>query len=362
MPLYMRSLGFSVTDWGMMAMSHAIGMVLLEWFWGFLSDKVDRRVFIAISLIGMSIIFPLYTFKGLGQYFIILQILMGALAVINGPITRALISDYSSAETIGMNLSLWSVIMTVGRMVGSVAGSYTAQVLSFEQSFYISSILSISGGLAVLTEFRRNDHRLIQEPKKDTKMMRDVKTLMSDASIWILLSIAATSFMALSVTFSFLPLYASEMVGMSLVEIGSIPAIMSLTQLLAAPIYGRISNRTGNKPLLIFGFSLATMMLLTFSLIETPIQIFLVSIGLSIGLSASPLLVAILYEVTPRRLLGLSMGMYGSFEDFGMMMGAPLYGFVWSLYAPHYIFIVGAAVQSLSIPLVHRIKIKVDGR
>jgi len=53
------------------------------------------------------------------------------------------------------------------------------------------------------------------------------------------------------------------------------------------------------------------------------------------------------------------MGMYGSFEDFGMMLGSPLYGFVWGFYAPHYIFIVGAAVQSLSIPLVHRIKIKV---
>lgn len=362
MPLYMRSLGFSVTDWGMLAMSHALGMVLFEWFWGFLSDKVDRRVFVAISLIGMSIIFPLYTFKGPVQYFIILQILMGALAVINGPITRALVSDYSSAGTIGMNLSLWSVIMTIGRMVGSVAGSYTAQILSFEQSLYISSIMSISGGLAALTEVRGRNHREIQEPKKDTKMMEEVKTLMSDTSIWILLSVGATSFMALTVTSSFLPLYASEVVGMSLVEIGSIPFIMSLTMLLAAPIYGKISNRTGNKPLLIFGFSLATMMLLIFSLVETPLQIFLVSVGLSIGLSASPLVVAILYEVTPRRLFGLSIGMYGSFEDLGMMMGAPLYGFVWSLYAPHYIFLVGAAVQSLSIPLVHRIKTRAVSR
>jgi len=122
MPLYMRSLGVEVMEWGILAMSHSVGMVLSEWFWGMLSDRDDRRIFIAISLVGMSVIFPLYTFNIMRPYFIVLQFIMGALAVINAPNTRALTSDYSK-ETIGISMSLWSAVMTLGVMVGAITGS-----------------------------------------------------------------------------------------------------------------------------------------------------------------------------------------------------------------------------------------------
>lgn len=358
MPLYMRSLGVGVMEWGILAMSHSIGMVISEWFWGMLSDRADRRIFIAISLVGMSVIFPLYTFKILRPYFIVLQFVMGALAVINAPNTRALISDRSSKESIGMSMSLWGAVMTLGVMVGSMTGSYIAQIWSFERTFHLSSIISIGGGLTVLGTLQRGELRGQKVIRKDFEIREGFKTLIHSAPVRILFSVAVVTWMARATTFSFLPLFASENISMSILEVGALSSVMSLTQLITTPIFGKLSERFTRRRLLIFGFSLSSIMLLCFFFVETPPQLFLVSIGTSIGISASPLLLAFLYEATPDNLRGLSMGLYGSFEGIGSMIGPPVYGFIWSVFAPHWVFVVGAILQFMSIMLVHLIKVE----
>lgn len=358
MPLYIRSLGKGVMEWGMLVTSHAVGMVLLEWLWGTLSDRVDRRIFMVLSMIGMSVIFPLYTVKALLPYFSILQFSLGALAVTMAPISRALISDYSSARSIAMSMSLWLVAMTLGGAVGSLTGSYVAQVWSFEQTFYLSSILSLIGCLAVSITLRREGGHRPQMERGDSSIVKGLKTLVSRPSTRGLFSIAVISFMARSGTWSFLPLYASEKVGMSTVEVGMVAAVMSLTQLAAAPLFGKLSYRVGRKRLVTVAFALASVMLLCYFYVETSLQLFLVSIGVSICLSASPLLLAMLSEATPGRLRGMSMGVYGTFEGIGLMIGPPIYSLIWSIHAPGFVFVASAAVQSLSFLLIHMIKVE----
>ena len=358
MPLYIRSLGIGVTEWGLLVMSNALGMVLLEWFWGALSDRADRRIFMVISMIGMSTIFPLYTLKAMRPYFSVLQFSIGAFAVIMGPISRALVSDYSSARSIGMSMSLWSVVMTLGHMIGALTGSYVAQVWSFEQTFYLSSILSLIGGLSVLVALRGGGRRRPHLEGGDLGILKGLNTLLSRPSIRVLFAVAVFSFMGRSVTWSFLPLYASEEVGMSTVEVGMVFAVMSLTQLAAAPLFGRLSDRVGMKRLVTVGFALTSLMLLIYFFVETSFQLILVSIGVSAFLSVSPLLLAMLFEATPGRLRGMSMGVYGSFEDMGIMIGPPLYGLIWSIYAPGLAFVAGAVFQSLSILLILGIKVE----
>ena len=77
MPLYVVSLGVGEKEWGFLAMSLAIGMVLFEWLWGALSDRGNRMVYALFSLAVMSVIFPLYTIKSLLPYFFLLQLFLG---------------------------------------------------------------------------------------------------------------------------------------------------------------------------------------------------------------------------------------------------------------------------------------------
>jgi len=353
MPLYIRSIGIEVEEWGILVMFNAAGMILFEWVWGILSDRLNRQILMAVSLLCMSILFPLFTLKALVPYFFILQFLLGSFAVIIGPTTRAIISDKSPVKSIGLSMSLWFVFITLGQIVGPLVGSYIAQVRSFEYSFYLSSIISFIGALTVLIGLcRSKGQRSHLEKESSQSVIKGFKTLISTPSIRALFLLAVFTFIASSVVTSFLPIYASERIGMSTVEVGMVLATMSALQLTTTPIFGKLYDRVGKKNLIIISLAFSSLMLLCYFFVKTASQLLLVSIGLSIVSTQSPLLLAMLSEITPRKLSGMSMGVYGSFEDLGIMIGPPIYGLIWSTYAPSFIFVVSAAVQLLNILLV----------
>jgi hypothetical protein len=58
-------------------------------------------------------------------------------------------------------------------------------------------------------------------------------------------------------------------------------------------------------------------------------------------------------DVTPSAMQGTTIGIYGSFEDLGVI-GAPLlFGFVWSVFGPVYIFAATSITQLIGALLVY---------
>ncbi len=359
MPLYIRSIGIGVVEWGMLSMYNAMGMVLFEWIWGILSDRINRRILMSFSMFCMSIIFPLFTFKILVPYFPILQFLFGAFAVSMGPTTRSIISDESKSKSIGFSMSLWFVSVILGRIIGPIVGSYIAQIFSYECSFYFSSLLSIFVALYILIDLRGEERRRPYIEKGSSQsLVGGFRTLIAIPQIRVLLLLAFLTFIVNSSVRSFLPIYASERIGMSTMNVGIVLSSYYATMLFATPLFGRLSDRVGRKHIISTTLFLSSIMFLCYSLVKTPSQLLLVSIAVSMFSIQSPLLLAMLSEFTPRRLSGLSMGIYGSFEDLGLMVGPPIYGLIWSIYSPLSIFICSAGIQFFNTLLIILIKEK----
>jgi MFS family permease len=72
MPLYVESLGIGILGWSLLAASAALGMFVLEWVWGTLFDRVDGRPLMILSVLCMTVLFPLYTVQRFVPYFLIL--------------------------------------------------------------------------------------------------------------------------------------------------------------------------------------------------------------------------------------------------------------------------------------------------
>lgn len=349
MPLYIRSLRIEVIGWSVLAMSLAAGEFVFEWVWGTLSDRLDRRIFMVASMLSMGALFPLYTLKSLIPYFFILQFLSGALTVTMGPITRALVSDHAPASSIGMSMGLLFSFNALGRMVGPLLGSYVAQVWSFEESFYVSSLFLLIGATAVSIALRRNHGgRTPTEDRPMLGILGGIRTLISMPPVPMLFLLGILTFIGISSVTAFLPIYASEQIGMSTMEVGTLLAAASAAQL-AAPLLGSLSDRIGRSVLISAGLILSSLVFLCYLLVQTPFQLLLVSIAISICFSANSMLPAMLSDIAPRRLRGTAMGIYGSFEDLGLVVGPLLYGLVWSRYAPACIFVVASATQVLGI-------------
>ncbi len=132
MALYVKSLGIGIMEWSLLAASAALGMFLLEWVWGALYDKIDRRLLMIISVLGMSILFPLYTIQRFIPYFLVFQFITGAIGVALGPTTRAYVSGASPRQSIGLFSSLWWTSFILGRTIGPLLGAFIAQVWSFQ--------------------------------------------------------------------------------------------------------------------------------------------------------------------------------------------------------------------------------------
>jgi MFS family permease len=97
-------------------------------------------------------------------------------------------------------------------------------------------------------------------------------------------------------------------------------------------------------------------MFLFYFVAKTQPQLFLVSVMVSLMLAADSLLLALVPKVTSNTIYGAAVGIYGSFEDLGVLIGPLIFGFVWSAYNPVLIFAVASLVQLVSAIFVLAIK------
>lgn len=343
MPLYVESLGIGIVGWSALAASAAIGMFLLEWIWGALYDRVNRRLLMILSVLGMGILFPLYTIQGLIPYFIVLQFLSGAVGVALGPTTRAYVSDETPQKSVGLFAGLWWTLYIVGRTIGPLLGAFIAQIWSFQYSFYLSTLLSFVTILLILITFPKTE---TSRRTSSGNITSGLKSVFHVRSLRFLFLSALFAFMGVSLMRTFLPLYASEQVHMSTLDVGILISATSAVQLISLPSLGWASDRFGRKRTVLLGFGAASVAFLFFFLAGTVSELMLVSLVVSVGLSGSSLLLlALVPDVASNSLYGTVIGIYGSFEDVGLILGPVTFGLIWTAYAPNLIFAVGSITQ-----------------
>jgi MFS family permease len=352
LPLYVESLGIGVIGWSLLATSSAVGMFLFEWLWGALADRVDRRLLMLFSVLCMSALFPLYTLRPLIPYLLILQFFSGAIGVILGPTTRAYVSDESPHQSLGFFASLWWAFLTVGRTIGPLIGTYLAELYTFSFSFYTSTVLALVLACLIVLNYPKLKPSASASPQKIQTLR---PTLHTRSAGFLFLSVMF-AFMTVALMRSFLPIYASEQIKMSTVEVGVLLSATSAAQLAAIPLLGWLSDKFGKRRVVGVGFGLTSILFLFYLVAGTESQLFLVSVVVSLGLCASFLPLALIPEVTPNTLYGSAVGMYGSFEDLGVIIGPLVYGFVWSNFSPVLIFAVGSLTQLISALLIFAVK------
>jgi len=354
-PLYIRSLGITIQDWGSLVMTYAISTFIFEWAWGVLSDRTDRRLFIAAGLLSGALLIFLYTVSNSVQLFYILQFFRGALFIMVGPAVKALVSQLSSSRKLGLSMGLYSATRTLGGVVGPILGSSIAQFYSYQHALYAYSITSLTGALMTLAISKNNTTKT---NAGSSAQKQEWKQLFTQKNIAILFLSPIIIFMGNTTINSYIPLYASETIGMSTLEIGALFTAASISGFIATPIFGWISDRTGRKPVIFSGFLLSAAMFSGLFFAGTPAYLALALIALKMCfLPMTPLLLAMLSETTPQRLLGTSMGIYSTFENLGTVIAPPIYTAIWTIYTPALIFPFSGLMMLVGLtPLVLRRK------
>jgi len=341
MALYARSLGISVSEWGRLSTFFALGLISFEALWGNVSDNIDRIRLLTVAMLCMALVIPLYAAKRVVPFFWVLQFLMGSFMVMVGPTTRALIADHSPTNQIGFNMSLWSTCVAVGGILGPLAGGYIASSWGYSMIFYASTLVLLIGVLLLgfTGRWLKEDAR----PKRGHNYLREIKEVFTVPGILYTFAQALLIFIGVSCIRSFLPIYISEYFALDEVAVGALITVGSGVQLVATPIVGSLSDRLGAEKVLIMILGISCTLFLLMPLAVTPIHVKLLTIGLITSNVSQSVSLIMASKVAPRNKLGATMGIYGSFEDLGLIIGPLLFGFIWEAWGVSYIYVVSSA-------------------
>lgn len=356
MPLYVRSLGVSVSQWGLLSTSFALGLICFEAFWGFMSDRINRIKILIIAMIFMGTVLPLYTLESLLSYFFIFQFLIGSFMVMVGPTTRALIADHSPIKQVGFNMSLWSTCVSTGSILGPVVGGYLSKNLGYPIVFYASSAILIASALLMFLTGR--NLVISEKSKKKINIMENIKSIFHDSQVKFTFIMAVLIYLGVSSVRSFLPIYASELFSMDEISIGLMMTLGTAMQLIVTPIVGTLSDRYSVKKMLIALLGLSGTLFILIRYAVTPIHITLITIGLMVSFSSQSVSLIMVSKLASREKLGTTMGLYGSFEDIGLIVGPLVFGFMWEAYGPQNIYLITSGAAILAIVLLFQTKLE----
>ncbi len=60
--------------------------------------------------------------------------------------------------------------------------------------------------------------------------------------------------------------------------------------------------------------------------------------------SSGVLSIAIHSAIAPKELSGMALGLYGTFEDLGLMVGSTVFGLSWAVFGPQSVFVIASGV------------------
>lgn len=135
-----------------------------------------------------------------------------------------------------------------------------------------------------------------------------------------------------------LPLYADRF-GASGWTVGLLVTVYSVAQFFMAPIWGRLSDRYGRRPILLLGLLGSALSYLVFAWAGTLFWLFASRVLAGIGGSTIPVAEAYIADVTPPEKRAGNLGLIGAAFGLGFTVGPALGGITasWSASAPGYL-------------------------
>ncbi len=122
-----------------------------------------------------------------------------------------------------------------------------------------------------------------------------------------------------------LPFYADRF-GASGTEIGLLITVYSMAQLFLAPLWGRLSDRVGRRPVLIFGLLGSAVSYVVFAYAGTLAVLFLSRALAGIGGATVPVAQAYIADITPPERRAGNLGLIGAAFGLGFIFGPALGG------------------------------------
>jgi MFS family permease len=354
LPLYLTSIGITPAVLGLIQSVIMVGMVIGEPSMGWLADRVGMKIPLSIGTFfcGLAILSFVFSRDIVAIFFI--SVFWGfTRSAIFGP-GRGYIGMSAPPLKRATFMAFISVIMAASRTLGALPGGFVADTLGYHWVFIIAAAISGIGGLVVVV-FLKKPKQARLKPAEAVPPAAETRPPGGEPRVLRLLfaqgSVALFFFLGLGIMFTFLPLLATEVVGVSATQVGIIFTISGLVSMSLSVPMAMVADRKGKKLLMMGGMLMSSVAMAGLAYAQSFLWLigFIAVFGAGMAMF-EPASLGLISSLVPARRLSTAMGIYGgAFENSGIIAGSALAGFVWSTWGPEATFLIGTVTGGLGM-------------
>ena len=345
LPFRFEALGFSVFQYGVVLAVYALGMLATESVWGALAFRIGRpRPIVGLGAIVAAILLAIGLSTSVLAFAVTLG-LLGMFVIFPVPLMRWLALTARGPGTAGSGTGRYGLFFGTGLVVGAGLGPVLYVSVGFLALATIAVALSVVSTVFLLTV----PWKEFGLPPRGSSPRGEFRTVLTphfaSASLLVVLY-----FIAYSLPLNFLQYYSRDLFGGTPTEAGYVIAAARTIALLGGFLLGPYVDRWGPSRSAPLGFlllvvgALGVLASTSYAEMVAATAVFAVGAG---GLSASLLPLAL--GPIPPSAQGTAIGVFGSFEDLGLLVGPLVIGTVYSGFGPRAIFPVVALVAAAGV-------------
>jgi MFS family permease len=350
-PLELRALHAGPREIGITLSMFGLGLLLFEWLWGVIADRVGYRGPLIASMVLYAAGVFFVARSTTVPFIAVSYLLTSGMLVSVGPIGRSFLGTTLPPNLRATGLAVLSAEWLFGDAIGAGAGGLLIEHMPIRNVLYLASALPLISAVLLALAFRgytethgrgtwTDDDVRIEQQRSGPSLAR---VLLVTAAIMVLFQLGFAGETAL------LPLLVTAHLNLSAATAGTALFVSgALGGLLLVP-GGIAADRWGRRAAMVAGCVLSAA---AFALYAGAGAFGIVIVAVAAralgGSLIWPAATAWISEASPRRRHALFLGLFGEFENVGVTLGPVVGGIAWSLFGIQAAFVTYAVAALLA--------------
>jgi len=355
LPLYMRDIGLTDQNIGLLFSVMMVGIALSEMFWGWAVDRISLKIVLFLGTAAYGIVTTFLLIPSALPLFLIIIFIYGFARSPIYIVGRWYMGVHAPEDIKAQGFAIMMVMISIAQSIAGFSSGFIVESFGFRNTIGFSAAVPVCAGLLFIAASRRLN---FQKPKPSRALSGSEASEPASVDgnaklITIFLgSFGVILFVSMGILMAYLPLLASDVAHLDPSQIGILFGMRGIIQILVMMPLSRLADKVGKSLFIPLGMVAVALSMIVVAISHDftmlMIGIFIFSTGTSMYF---PSVSAILAENVPVTWIGTAMGIFGFLEDVGWMIGPAIAGLLlnsWGLQSP---FVFGGVVALLGVPL-----------
>ncbi|UNK17098.1 MFS transporter [Paenibacillus sp. N3/727] len=337
---------------GLIFAANFLTSFIFQPIWGKVADKYGRKLMLLRSGFGMALVIACMGFATHPWHLLVLRLLNGTISGFN-PAAISLVSGTTPKNRMGFAMGIMQSGQVAGTILGPLIGGLMANWIGFRPIFYITGVLIFAASMLALFLVKENFNREEALATPQVSVIAGLKELSHTPQLPALFAVTFLLQFAMISPMSLLPLYVQKLHGSS-VDIalwaGFVIAVTGLSNMIASPILGRLSDKVGANRILTYALIGTGLTLIPQAFVQSVWQLIIVRFMMGVFMGGLlPSVNALIRSYTPDGMESRAFGFNTSALALGNMLGAIIGGFLSGFIGIEGLFLISGSLLIINM-------------